>query len=268
MRPHPPGSASKAFAVHSRVDEPVKPARQMRVNRTFVVPAHNEERNIVSVLDQLAPFRATCEVLVVNDGSSDGTERLVRSTGVLQAILPCNLGYSRALLTGLRYGVRNGYEFIVLFDADGQHNASDIPALVAPLLRGASDLVIGSRYLAGQPDGAVEPLGRRLGQYVFSRLASALVGRTLSDTTSGFKAMTSDVAAELLHTQSVDMHSEILVYLSRLGFRVSEVPIRVRTRAHGTSMYSLVSHLTYPVQTGLLVCLGWFAASLRKAGRD
>ena len=230
----------------------------------IVVPAYNEERNIVSVLEALRPFRSDFDVLVVNDGSSDATERLVNSTGVLQAVLPCNLGYSRAVRAGLRYGVQERYPFMVLFDADGQHDASDIPALVALLLAGETDLAVGSRYL-GHPDRAGEPLGRRIGQRLFSRVASALVGRRLSDTTSGFKAMTSDVADELLRMQSVDMHAESLVYLSRLGFRVSEVPIRVRTRAHGTSMYSLVSHLTYPVQTGLMVCLGWFAASLRKA---
>ena len=79
--------------------------------------------------------------------------------------------------------------------------------------------------------------------------------------------MTCDVAEELLRTQFVDMHSEILVYLIRLGFEVKEVPIKTRMRSHGESMYSFMSHVTYPLQTGLMVCSGWIAASLRKAGR-
>jgi len=230
----------------------------------IVVPAYNEEQSITSVLNELEPFGAAFDVLVVNDGSSDGTERVVNAAGVLQAVLPCNLGYSRAVRTGLRYAARHGYEFIVLFDADGQHHASDIPALVARLWNGENDLVIGSRYLLAEGKAGDEPLGRRLGQRLFSHVATALAGRPLSDTTSGFKAMTRRVADELLEMQSVDMHAEVLVYLIRLGFRVSEVPIRVRTRAHGTSMYSLVSHVTYPVQTGLMIALGWLAASLRK----
>lgn len=231
------------------------------------MPAYNEERNILSVLKALAPYRADFDVLVVNDGSSDTTERLVRSAGALQAVLPCNLGYPRAVQTGLRYGVRNRYPFIVLFDADGQHDATDIPALIGPLLVGEAALTIGSRYLSGSAIDPAEPLGRRIGQRVFARLASILAGRTLSDTTSGFKAMTCDVAEELLRTQFVDMHSEILVYLIRLGFEVKEVPIKTRMRSHGESMYSFMSHVTYPLQTGLMVCLGWIAASLRKAGR-
>jgi glycosyltransferase involved in cell wall biosynthesis len=240
---------------------------EARRKALIVVPAYNEERNIVSVLTELSPFRRGFDILVVNDGSSDGTEGLVNATGILQAVLPCNLGYSRAVRTGLLYGIRGGYSFIVLFDADGQHHASDIPALIAPVESGQCDLTLGSRYLSGQSARA-EPLGRRIGQWVFSRLASTLAGRTLSDTTCGFKAMTSRVAEELLKTQSVDMHSEILVYLIRLGYRVGEVPIRIRTRTHGRSMYSLMSHVTYPVQTGLMVCIGWLAASLRKAGSD
>lgn len=234
----------------------------------IVVPAHNEDRNILSVLDGLAAYRSDFDVLVVNDGSSDATEELVRSAGVLQAVLPCNLGYLRAVQTGLRYGVLNRYPLMVLFDADGQHDASDISGLVAPLVAGEADLTLGSRYLSGTTRNTAVPLGRRIGQWVFARLASTLAGRTLSDTTSGFKAMTYNVAEELLRTQCVDMHSEILVYLIRLGFRVKEVPIKIRIREHGESMYSFVSHATYPFQTGLMVCLGWIAASLRKARRE
>lgn len=234
----------------------------------IVVPAHNEERNIVPVLQALAVHRADFDVLVVNDGSTDATEQLVNASGVLQAVLPCNLGYSRAVRAGLRYGAQRDYPYIVLFDADGQHDAADIPKLIARLWSGDTDLVIGSRYLPHIGDATGEPLGRRVGQRVFSRVASILSGHPLSDTTSGFKAMRRTVAEELLQVQSVDMHAEVLVYLIRLGFRVSEVPIRVRARSHGSSMYSLVSHVTYPVQTGLMIALGWFAASLRKPGRD
>src|SRR6266571_5851563 len=118
----------------------------------IIVPAYNEERNIRGVLDELARYRRDFDVLVVNDGSSDTTEGLVRSAGVLQAILPCNLGYSRAVQTGLRFGVRNRYPLIILFDADGQHAAADIPNLVAPLFGGEADFTIGSRYLSGMSD--------------------------------------------------------------------------------------------------------------------
>jgi glycosyltransferase involved in cell wall biosynthesis len=232
----------------------------------IIVPAYNEADNIIAVLEELRPHSSQFDVLVVNDGSSDATEALVASAGVRQAVLPCNLGYSRAVQTGLQYAVRHRYRSIVLFDADGQHRPSDIARLVEPLTAGETDVALGSRYL-GNVQASSMPLGRRIGRWVFAEIASVLTGRTLSDTTSGFKAMTGEVAEELLRTQFVDMHSETLVYLARLGFRIKEIPIEVRTRAHGESMYTVMSHLTYPLETGLLVCLGWMAASLRKAAR-
>ncbi len=93
----------------------------------IIVPAYNEERNIRGVLDELIPYRRDFDVLVVNDGSSDTTEGLVRSTGVLQAVLPCNLGYSRAVQTGLRFGVRNRYPLMILFDAQTEREAVPPP---------------------------------------------------------------------------------------------------------------------------------------------
>jgi len=233
----------------------------------IVVPAYNEERSISRVLDGLAPYRSDFDVLVVNDGSLDDTEELVKSARVLQAVLPCNLGYSRAVQTGLRFGVRKRYPLVVLFDADGQHDPANLSALVAPLMAGEADLTLGSRYLSGPGNRTGLPLARRIGQWVFALLASVMTGRTISDTTSGFKAMTCNVAEEVLRGQFVDMHSELLVYLIRLGFRVKEVPIEVRGREHGESMYSLLSHVVYPFQTALIVLLGWVAASVRKAGR-
>ena len=216
----------------------------------IIIPAYNEEQSIAAVLRDLRRAVPNYDRLVVNDGSVDQTGVVVERLGEKQLRLPVNLGYGLALQTGMQYALARGYDLVVTLDADGQHQPSDIPRLVEELLTSGADLVIGSRFCqAGHYAG---PLMRRLGQQLFSWLTHLLLGQRIYDTSSGFKVFRSTVCAALVGSSFMDFHTETLVRLRLLGYKICEAPIVVRERVHGQSMHSLASVFQYPVKTLIL----------------
>jgi glycosyltransferase involved in cell wall biosynthesis len=214
--------------------------------RTLVIiPAYNEEAALAGVLAELAEQVPDIDVLVVDDGSTDRTAEVARAAGVAVARLPFNLGIGGALRTGFRYAVRRGYERAVQFDADGQHDAAEIPRLLAAL-DGGADLVIGSRFADG---GSPYEVGRvrRLAMRLLHLGVRALSGRRFSDTSSGFRAFSRRMLEHFAAHYPVDyMDSvEALLIACAAGMRVEEVPVRMRVRAAGAPSnrsFKLVYH--------------------------
>jgi glycosyltransferase involved in cell wall biosynthesis len=215
-----------------------------------VIPAYNEEKTIMPVLEHLRRVAPEFDRVVVNDGSKDATGELVTALGEKQLRLPCNLGYGHALQTGLKYSLLGGYDVVVSMDADGQHNPEDVPRLVAMLEDSKADMVIGSRFCDNRPYRS--PLGRRLGQLLFSHLTRLLLGQRIYDTTSGFKVLRAAACEAIVNGTFLDFHIETLVRLSLSGFKIVEMPIRAQDRTLGRSMHSFASVFRYPLQTGLL----------------
>jgi glycosyltransferase involved in cell wall biosynthesis len=199
---------------------------------------------------------------VVNDGSTDNTSSILDELGEKQLRLPSNLGYGRALQTGLKYGLMRNYEVIVSFDADGQHRPKDVLRVVDTLLENQVDVVIGSRFCDGSPYGG--PFGRRLGQILFSYLTRFLTGQRIYDTTSGFKALSADSCEMIVRGTFMDFHTETLVRLSLFGFKIMEFPVTMKERTFGQSMYSLTSFIEYPMKTMLLTIVAAVDALLAR----
>jgi glycosyltransferase involved in cell wall biosynthesis len=215
-----------------------------------VIPAYNEEGAIAGVIHRLREAVPGYGRVVVNDGSSDATGRIVDALGEKQIRLICNLGYGQALQTGLQYALASGYDIVVTMDADGQHRAEDVPRLVAALLESQADMVIGSRFCDGSPYN--RSASRGLGQWLFSRLTSLLLGQRIFDTSSGFKALRATTCRVLVDGIFMDFHMETLVQLSLAGYKIVEVPLAVEERLSGRSMHSLSSIVHYPLRTMLL----------------
>jgi len=210
-----------------------------------VIPAYNEGETIAEVVRELAAENLGVDILVVNDGSSDGTGRILRDLpAAITVTHPINLGYGAAVQTGMLYAVREGYDFLALMDADGQHVPSQVRLLFDELGKGW-DMVIGSRF-AGDADVYRVPFFRRTGIRFFSFLARALGGIRIRDVTSGFQAMRRDVFVFL--SREYPVHSpdaEVIVMLGRKRFKVTEVATLVRERQGGTSMYSKLGTVVY-----------------------
>lgn len=228
-----------------------------------VVPAWNEEAAIGRVVDEIRAFDPAADIVVVDDASSDGTAAVAGGHGATVLRLPFNVGIGGAVQTGIRYAREEGYDVAVRLDGDGQHDASEIGKLLAPIRAGDADLVIGSRFV--DPGGTYRPpFARRMGIRVFARLVSVLGGQRVTDTTSGFVAL-NRTGIELFAVQFPHDYPEVEATLVALrsGLRLAQVQVEMRERQTGTSSITFVRSLYYIVK----VTLALLVASLRRYPR-
>jgi glycosyltransferase involved in cell wall biosynthesis len=204
----------------------------------LIIPAHNEAANLGQVLAEVQATGLALDVLVVDDCSTDETAAVAAQAGAHVLRLPCNLGYGGAVQAGFRYAVRFGYSFGVLMDADGQHDAACIAALLRSVQDGKADLALGSRFL-GHMEYRTSAI-KRLGMAVFRQIASRVTGQRITDPTSGFQALNHDVMAFLAaDNYPIDFpDADTILLLHFAGFRLAEVPVTMRERLSGESMHS------------------------------
>lgn len=211
-----------------------------------IIPAYNEEAALPAVLAALRARFPDFDIVVVDDGSKDRTSEAARLGGAAVVTLPFNLGVGGALRTGFRYAVRQGYLRAVQLDADGQHEAEEVDALLAAL-DGGADLVIGSRFASGAGEYEVGR-SRRSAMRFMQQGVRLLSGQTFTDTSSGFRAFGPDALALFAAQYPVDFLSdsvEALLAALAAGLIVVEVPVQMNERAGGvpsTRALKLVYH--------------------------
>jgi glycosyltransferase involved in cell wall biosynthesis len=201
------------------------------VSLLAVVPAYNERANLTRVVADLSRVISTDNILIVNDGSTDGTEDLLPMLGVRWLTLSQRLGVGGAVRAGIEYAKRNGYHYVVRVDGDGQHRACDIARMLAPVAAGRADATLGSRFLHRRP-GATRL--RRLSQALLAAGLSTVTRRRVTDPTSGFWLFGPRALRMLSgHHPPGYAEPELLLFLNRNGLCVTEVPIRMRPRLAG-----------------------------------
>src|SRR5947208_8202670 len=151
------------------------------LRRIAIVPALNEEGAIGQVIDELLAFDPGFEIVVIDDGSIDRTSEVARTHGAHVLRLPFNLGIGGSVQTGFRYAFENGFDLAVRVDGDGQHDPSQLAAVVDPVLRGETDIAVGSRYLGSRAEGYRSSATRRLGIRILARVVSLLTRQRLND---------------------------------------------------------------------------------------
>jgi glycosyltransferase involved in cell wall biosynthesis len=248
------------------VNDPTAPVSDTVSDTTrlvAVVPAWNEAGAIGGVVDEIRAFDPAIDVVVVDDASTDDTAGVAEAHGATVLRLLFNVGIGGAVQTGFRYARDEGYETAVRLDGDGQHDASELGKLLAPIRAGEADLVIGSRFV--DPGGGYEPsFARRTGIRMFAWLVSLLGGQKVTDTTSGFAALNRRgielFAAEYPHDYP---EVEATLVALRSGLRLDQVQVEMRERQAGTSSITFVRSLYYIVK----VVLALLVASLRRYPR-
>jgi glycosyltransferase involved in cell wall biosynthesis len=229
--------------------------------RIAIVPALNEERSIGRVIDEIRAFDPGFDIVVVDDGSVDRTAAVAAERGAHVVRLPFNLGIGGAMQTGYRYAFEHGFELAVQIDGDGQHDPAELPAILAPVLSGEADMVVGSRF-AGS-GGYRVPLLRRLGTRLFAWTISAVVRQRVTDTTSGFRAVNREgialFAADYPHDYP-EVEATVMVVKHRL--RLREVPVSMRERAAGRSSITALRSFYYMVKVLLAIFVGLFRRSV------
>jgi len=209
-------------------------AERFRGKVAILIPAYNEVENIGHVLEKL-PAEVCGQptaVLVVDDGSRDGTGDAAEAAGAVVARHVINRGGGAALRTGYRLLSDAEALIVVTIDADGQHLPSEMPRLVEPVLSGEVDMAHGSRVL-----GDAEPNTRahELGIVFFNRLVSLITRTKVSDCSNGYRAVRASVLPLLVLRQEQFHTSEFMIEAIKRGIPAKEVPVTVVARLHGTS---------------------------------
>jgi glycosyltransferase involved in cell wall biosynthesis len=213
------------------------------------VIAYNEEGNIRTTLEDLRSHNCGFDIVVIDNGSSDGTVAVCREIGVPVVSHCINTGGSMGTVTSyFNYAYQCGYECLCQFDGDGQHLAGELPKIIEPVRRGEADYVIGSRFLTGE--GFQSTALRRVGINSFSWLVSTIVGQKVTDVTSGFRAYSRHVIEFFGTHYQYEVHdtSQLLLLGHFGGARILEVPVRMKERAHGKSEYGLRDAITFPLK--------------------
>lgn len=247
--------ASKIPRVSSVGDPAEEESEARHVRACVVVPAFNEERSVGQLVEALRRVLPVAEVVVVDDGCSDGTAEVARRSGATVVSLPVNLGIGGAVQAGFRYAVREGFSVAVQVDGDGQHDPGEVPRLLRAVVSGGADVAIGSRWL-GRGDYCA-PTNRRFGMWVLMWLVRWRTGQRFTDTTSGFRAVGPRALHLFAATYPGDFPEvESIVIAKRAGLTVSEVPVRMSKREYGRSSIAGWRSAYYMARVGMALVLG------------
>lgn len=219
----------------------------------IVIPCYNEEANIAKLLAELRQLKidgVSLTALPVNDHSKDDTLAEIRKETSVYLNLPVNLGIGGAVQSGFKYAKKNNFDIAIQFDGDGQHPANEIKNLIQPIINNEADVVIGSRFIEKQ--GFQSTLMRRTGIKYFKNLNKFLLGITVNDSTSGFRALNKkalDIVCEYYPDEYPEPEAIVLYALNDL--KIKEIPVEMYERQGGQSSIRSFSSIYYMIKVSL-----------------
>ena len=231
-----------------------------------VIPAFNEEYNIVSVIravNSLSNKDFEVIPIIINDCSTDGTSFLARKENCIVLDLPVNLGIGGAVQTGYIYAFHNNYDYAVQIDGDGQHPAEEVVKLFYELKRNDLDVVIGSRFILKK--GFQSTFLRRMGIRYFTILNKFLLGIRITDCTSGLRLInkrTLNLVCQYYPDEYPEPESIVFFKLNNL--KIKEVPVTMMARSSGVSSIRFLSSLYYMVKVSLAIFYTYLRLKFKK----
>jgi glycosyltransferase involved in cell wall biosynthesis len=233
---------------------------QLDTDVLVVIPAYNEASSVASVVTEVLQSAPKVHVLVVDDASTDGTATLARKAGADVVTNVFNLGVGGAMRVGFRYATARRYRAVVQVDGDGQHDARDLPQLLAPLEDIAEPMVVIGARFAGEGEFAV-PRARRWAMRLLAAYLSRMTHVRLTDVTSGFRAHNRAAVELFAHTYPADYLAdtiESLVVATEAGGVVMQVPVAMRSRHGGSPSQSSLRATIYLARVGVMLALAIF----------
>lgn len=229
----------------------------------IIIPAFNEASNIEKVVDNLTINYPQYDYVIVNDGSSDETEKICINRGYEILKLPINLGIGGAVQTGYCYARDNDYDVAVQIDGDGQHDVSYLNKMLKLIENGQADVVIGSRFV--EKEGFQSTGIRRLGIRFLSNLARLLTGVRVKDITSGFRVVNKYFIQVFSKDYPADYpEPEALVIAAIHGGKIMEYPVRMRERENGVSSINLKKSVYYMIKVTLAMLIRRLSFGVRR----
>ncbi|MBF0499906.1 MAG: glycosyltransferase family 2 protein [Candidatus Riflebacteria bacterium] len=233
------------------------------------IPAFNEAERLPETLTTLKRVVGSAwTIAVFDDGSRDETANVAKSMGVQVVRLPLHLGYGATIQTGYKFALRSGYDFLVQFDADGQHEPASIERILGPLIAGEADWVVGNRFHPGC--SYVSPTLRRIGQALFRTICRMMTGLNVTDPTSGFKGL-NRAALKFLSEDYFPLDypdADVFIMMHTNGFRCKEVDVIMYPPKTGQSMHAgIIGPIHYVIKMFLSIFMGLLRRERRKNGR-
>jgi glycosyltransferase involved in cell wall biosynthesis len=233
--------------------------KDTKLKTLIIIPLFNEEENIELILNDLNTIIPSCDILFIDDKSTDKTLQKIKNTTnfpVLQ--LSINLGIGGAIQAGFKYAVLYNYDFVVQYDGDGQHIAEEINTILNPLLEKKANVIIGSRFLNPGKKYAGNIL-RKLGIKYFKYLIYLLTGIVITDSTSGFRAYDKKVLSFLSENYPSDYpEPEAIILFHKKKFNIKEVSVEMRLRTKGKSSISGLLTLYYILKVSVSIIMSNF----------
>ena len=220
-----------------------------------IIPAYNEEESIFSTVDELTSTLSGVDYVVVNDGSKDGTERICLEHGYNYVSLPVNYGLTVGFQTGMKYALRNGYDYALQFDADGQHRPEYISKMLDLAVAEDADIVIGSRFV----NKCKEVSARMLGSRIITVAIKLTTGKRVADPTSGMRMFNRKMIERFANDDSLNPEPESISYLMKKGAKVREVQVEMRERQAGESYLNIPKSIAYMARACIsILFVQWF----------
>ena len=229
-----------------------------------IIPAYNEADNIEKVLKEIKKDINYADILVINDCSTDNTREIVIKNKVRCITNIFNMKYAMAIQTGLKFARDNNYDYVIQMDADGQHIAKEAEKLYHEMKKSKVDIVIGSRYVKEM--GYPCPIFRRIGTKMFELLVRLFCHQKIADPLSGFQCLNKKVIEKYSKMGGYPEFPDANLVIEMLlqGYKIKEVPVKMRLRKSGTSMHSgIIKPIKYMVEQ-LYTCIVIFLKNIGK----
>lgn len=229
----------------------------------LIIPAYNEEESLRSLIEEIKAVCPEVDYLVVNDCSSDDTERLLEELGANYISLPCNMGIGGAVQSGYRYAAQNGYDIAIQIDGDGQHDVRFVKDMVKLIEDKQADVVIGSRFI--DKEGFQSSQARRIGIRILSMLIRLMCGAKVKDVTSGFRAVNRRFIELFAENYPDDYpEPEVIVTTKLYGAVIKELPVVMRERTTGKSSINLKRSIYYMIKVSLAIIICRISLGFRR----
>lgn len=226
-----------------------------RLDVLIAIPAYNEEECIEGTVKELRSIAPEFDSIIINDGSRDRTGEICDSLGCRVINMPINCGLTVGFQTAARYAVDHGYDYMIQFDADGQHRPEYLSTLVENAEKNGSDIVIGSRFLTVRKDKSMRMVGSRM----ITVLIKMLTGHRISDPTSGFRLFSRSVLERYYFDNTLNPEPESIALFLKQGYSISEVQVSMRERQGGESYLNPIRSAQYMVRVfATLLIVQWF----------
>lgn len=231
----------------------------------LIIPAYNEELNILKTYNSIKEFnkknKEKYDVIVINDGSKDNTEKILVENKIPHIKLLHNLGIGGAVQTGYKYAYENDYDIAVQFDGDGQHDINYVKNIIEPIINKESDFTIGSRYIDKTTSEFKSTFARQVGIRIISKAIKLVTGKKVLDTTSGFRACNKKIIKSFAFDYPLEYPEPITTTeLLKKGYNLKEIAVSMNEREAGQSSIKAWKNIYYMVN----VCLSIIMVGIRR----